>query len=147
MDRKWWNEYGTKLQGSFELWSSHPEVARVYGVNFIRSEPGGGMSKTPGVLRAGGNSGFQAVGLALHFGASRVILLGFDMQFTNNRTHWHGDHGGKLGNPVRHRMEGWLEHFAEMAQQVKVPIVNATRETALTCFPRMPLSEALCGRG
>lgn len=147
MDRKWWHEYGTGIRGAFELWTSHPEAARIYRLNLIRAEPGGGLSKTPGSIRAGGNSGFQAVALALHFGASRVVLLGFDMQFTNGRTHWHGDHGKGLGNPVRERMKVWQDRFAELAAEVSVPIVNATRETALTCFPRASLKEALCGHG
>jgi len=145
MDRKWWHQYALTISGEFELWTSHPEAARVYRLNFIRSEPGGGLSKTPGTIRQGGNSGFQAVALALHFGAARVILLGYDMQFTNGRSHWHGDHSVKLGNPVPERMRFWHEQFRALGRETTVPIVNATRETALRCFPRVTLAEALCG--
>jgi hypothetical protein len=147
MDRAWWEQYGEHIAGDFELWTSSKHAADLFGLNWIRSEPGGGISKLPGTIRQGGNSGFQAVGLALHFGAARVILLGFDMQMTGGRTHWHGDHRGKLGNPVVHRMEVWLKRFAEMAAESRIPIVNATRETALTCFPRVELKAALCGHG
>lgn len=31
-------------------------------------------------LRTGANSGYQAINLAVHFGAKRIILLGYDMQ-------------------------------------------------------------------
>ena len=31
-------------------------------------------------LRTGSNSGYQAINLAVHFGAKRIILLGYDMQ-------------------------------------------------------------------
>jgi hypothetical protein len=147
MDRLWWNEYGDQIEGDFELWTSNKVAADLFGLNHIASEPGGGISTKPGTIRQGGNSGFQAVSLALHFGAARIVLLGFDMQMTDGRTHWHGDHRGKLGNPVRDRMKHWLTRFVQMADEAKIPIDNATRETALTCFPRVSLQEALCGHG
>jgi len=116
----------------------------VYRLNFIRGEAGGGISTSPNTIRLGGNSGFQALGLALHFGVSRVLLLGYDMQVLGAVTHWHGNHA-RLGNPRRDRMSEWRERFAQLAAQARVPIVNATRETALTCFPRVELQTALEG--
>jgi hypothetical protein len=69
MDRVWWIEYGPEIEGDFELWTSSKPAADVFGLNFINSEPGGGISTRAGTIRQGGNSGFQAVSLALHFGA------------------------------------------------------------------------------
>lgn len=142
MDRGWWHEYGGQIEGDFELWTSNPEAARIYELNFIRSEQGGGVSNMPGVIRQGGNSGFQAVGLALHFGAARVILLGYDMQLTGGKTHWHGDHK-RLGNPMTDKMKRWHGRFSLMAAETSVPIVNATRQTALKCFRKVDLLESL----
>lgn len=142
MDRAWWNTYGPYISGDFEFWTSHREASKVWGLNFINSEPGGGVSDLPGTIRQGGNSGFQAVGLALHFGAAKIVLLGYDMQLTGGKTHWHGDHKG-LGNPVNDKMQRWRSRFAEMTAQTSVPIINATRETALTCFERKSLIESL----
>ncbi|UHQ21896.1 hypothetical protein LVB77_14600 [Lysobacter sp. 5GHs7-4] len=101
------------------------------------------MGRRPDRIRQGGNSGFQAVSLALHFGASRVVLLGYDMQFTGGRKHWHGDHPDKMGNPLPKRFLDWRQRFAELAQQSTVPIINASRETGLSCFPRMDLDACL----
>ena len=143
MDRKWWNEYGGRVSGDMELWTSNREAARVHKMNYIDSEPGGGISDLRGTIRQGGNSGFQAVGLALLFGAAKVILLGYDMQLTGGKTHWHGDHKGALGNPVLDKMAGWHKHFRLMANQTTVPILNATRKTALDCFPKVDLVESL----
>jgi hypothetical protein len=96
-----------------------------------------------GVIRQGGNSGFQAVQLAILFGAARVILLGYDMQATGGKLHWHGNHAG-IGNPVVDRMPRWIDAFRAMAMAVRgVEIINATRETALRCFPCVPLEECL----
>ncbi len=151
MDRAWWITHAGNVAGDFELWTSSDHVARTFGLNWVRAEPGGGVSTTPGTIRHGGNSGFQAVSLALHFGAARVVLLGYDMQFTDGRTHWHGDHRGTaknpMGNPIAKRMKDWIGRFEQLAAEAAVPIVNATRQTALACFPRATIEEALCGPG
>lgn len=142
MDRVWWNEYGPEISGEFESWTSNAEAARVWGLNFIPSEPGDGVPLVPHMIRQGGNSGFQALGLALVFGAARVILLGYDMQLTGGATHWHGDHVN-LGNPLRDRMPKWCKGFAALALATDAEIINATRETALTCFRRGSLDACL----
>lgn len=144
MDRKWWHAYSDELKGDAEHWTSNPEASRIHNLNFVRSEPGGGLSPLAGVIRQGGNSGFQALGLALLFGASKVVLLGYDMQLTGGKTHWHGDHKGKdLGNPVADRTRKWLAHFNLLASQTPIPIINATRQSALKCFPRQELNASL----
>lgn len=142
MDRAWWHEYGGGIAPGPELWTTSREAARVYRLNFIRGEAGGGISTSPNTIRLGGNSGFQALGLALHFGAARIVLLGYDLALTGGRSHWHGNHP-RLGNPQRSRMGEWCARFAQLAAHARVPILNATRETALTCFPRMSLDAAL----
>jgi hypothetical protein len=92
-------------------------------------------------VRQGENSGFQAVGLAIAFGAARVVLLGYDMKPGKGRMHWHADH--PRVNPHRRKFGAWCAHFARLAEESPVPIVNATRDSALTCFPRMSIAEAL----
>lgn len=143
MDWTWWKAYADIVRGGSELWTTSQRAFVQYGLNFIRSEPGGGMPKHEGVIRQGGNSGFQAVQLAILFGAARVILLGYDMQATGGKLHWHGNHAG-IGNPVPDRMPKWIEAFGQMAKAVRgVKIINATRETALRCFKRLPLDDCL----
>lgn len=44
------------------------------------------------------NSGQRAIQLAAHFGAERIILLGYDCSLENG-THWHGNHPDGLKNP------------------------------------------------
>lgn len=142
MDRGWWNEYGLEIKSPAELWTTNREAARVYNLNHINGEPGGGISRRPNCIKLGGNSGFQALGLALHFGAAKVVLLGYDLQLTHGRTHWHGDHL-RLGNPLPIRMREWLLRFGELARETRVPIINASRASALACFPRTWLADAL----
>lgn len=91
-----------------------------------------------------GNSGTAAISLAIATGASRVVMLGYDCQKTGGRTHWHGDHPRTLGNAIS--MPGWPKLFRKLAawaEARRVPVMNASRETALTCFPRVTLEDAL----
>lgn len=92
-----------------------------------------------------GNSGTAAVSLAVHGGARRVILLGYDCQLgPGGLTHWHGDHPAGLSNA--RSLGQWPRRFAALAVYARAkrcPVINATRATALSCFERAPLAEAL----
>ncbi len=140
MDRKWWHEYGGKVDAEMEMWTGSREAARIYGLNFVPSEPGGGISERNDRVRQGGSSGFLAMSLALHFGAKKVVLLGYDMQAKDGKLHWHADHGPKLGNPVPDRMKKWVEWFNQVGKATDT-VVNATRESALKCFPSFDLKD------
>lgn len=147
MDRAWWNEYADELEDfAGECWTSNVEAARIYRLNHIRATVGNGVPRHGGsiTLGTGPNSGYQAVGLAVHFGARRVILLGYDMRNDGKRTHWHGDHA-RLGNPIAEKFAGWCAGFEALKRDVgaRCEIVNASRETALRTFPRVSLSDAI----
>jgi hypothetical protein len=88
-----------------------------------------------------GNSGIGSIALAIRGGASKIILLGYDCQATNGKIHWHDDYPKHMGNAVG--MNGWPKVYAFFSERVEVPIYNATRETALDCFPRIELEDAL----
>jgi hypothetical protein len=89
-----------------------------------------------------GNTGAGLVALAAEAGASRIVMLGYDCQHTNGQTHWHGAHPAPLGDAGS--VHKWAGSFRVMARaHRKTPIVNASRATALTCFPRENLEQAL----
>lgn len=148
-DRKWWLAYGNTIAPGPELWTSNREVSKVFGLHYVRGEMGGGVAKSKDSVRLGGNSGFQALGLALLFGASEIVLLGYDMQLTNGRSHWHGDHtatyngGNRLGNPEAKKMKQWHAAFEQIPDAVRARVINATRHTALNCFAQAPLHDVL----
>ena len=102
----------------------------------------GGLSTDPGALRSGGHSGFQAINLAVHLGASRIVLLGYDTQPTGGRDHYFGAH--PHGYKMPFDMFRWLfPSIVAPLEALGVAIVNCSRETALDCFPRRPLHEGL----
>jgi len=89
-----------------------------------------------------GNSGAGCISMAAQGGAARIILLGFDAQHTNGRAHWFGNHPVGLGNAGM--TDKWLDKFAQLADDFShIDIINASRETALTCFKRARLEDLL----
>ena len=150
-DSSWWGYYGdpekspdtARALSEFagERISIDPHSVR-YGVKVMRRETGDGLGRIG--LRTGNNSGYQVLNLAWHRGAHCVILLGYDMQHTGGKTHNHGDHPRPLGNFGLPAM--CARKFDALASDLKnegVRVINATRETALRCFERMPLADAL----
>lgn len=103
-----------------------------------------------GMVGWGGNSGFHALNMAVQWGARAVVLLGFDMQAarTKNGTspHWHGHHAGGLNNPTEMNFRSWrakLGAVAPFIASLGVEVINATDNSALTCFRRATIDEAL----
>lgn len=93
------------------------------------------------------NSGCGAISYAVSRGATRIILIGFDCQKTGGKAHHHGDHPPSLGNAKS--MSKWAPLFSKLAVDMKrrgVEVLNASRETALQCFPRIDLEMALADR-
>lgn len=144
-DLQWWDRYGLEAQSfAGEKWTRDEYAAQRYRLRRVQRREGAGLCRERGCVHPGGNSGFQAVNLAWHFGARRMVLLGFDMH-RRNGGHWHGEHDGMLSAPASH-LPIWRREFSAMAFDLKhegVQVINATPDTALECFQRMPLQEAL----
>lgn len=99
-----------------------------------------------GVIGSGGNSGFQALNLALQFGAARVLLVGFDMR-GDSGAHWYGRNNWmQANNPTDGVYGRWVRAMTAAAPKVKdrgVSVVNASPISALECFPKMSIESAL----
>jgi hypothetical protein len=75
-------------------------------------------------------------------------LLGYDMQpGPNGELHHHGRHTGHgLHNPAPEYFREWVRRFVQLGIDLRaqgVEVINATRQTAITCFERVPLEAAL----
>ena len=131
MDAKWWNVYHAEVAETFK--------GQPYTTSTLPIDQRHRTKKLRGVKEYR-NSGAGAVSLAAHLGATRVAMLGYDCKH-NGMTHWHGSHPKGLGDAVS--VARWPVKFGELARDMKVPVVNCSRETALTCFPRGTLEDFL----
>lgn len=117
-----------------------------HDVHVLRFTGQRGYDPDPGSLRHGSNSGYQAIHLAAHYGAARILLLGYDMHVQTGRTHWHGeDRPRDFGNIIRH---SFLPHFPTLVEPLRlrgIEVLNCTPGSALTCWPMAKLEDALAG--
>ena len=139
-DGKWWtwrqgmpSYTGLKyaLKRDARKWASQ-------GVQMLKHAGREGLAKAPDSLCDGGNSGYQAINLAVHMGAQRILLLGYDMR----GDHFFGSHADKS----RPNFGVCLAMFPTLVKPLAaagVEVINCTRKTAITCFPRMSLEAAL----
>lgn len=132
-DLSWWRHNLDIVHPSAKRWTVSRQAAKRYGLN-----------KLPYYQHH--LSGITAIKLAIHLGAKRIILLGYDCQATDGQSHWHGDHSAQVRpNPKPYDFERWRRLFDRFAATLPagVEVINCSRETALTCFNLLPLNEAL----
>lgn len=120
------------------------KAAKDYGLELVsvRPEHDEILTDRPGEVGHGGNSGFQAVNLAVQWGARRIVLVGFDYRAGPER-HWHGRHEGGLNNPDDGQLKRWAATLDAQAQRLAdlgVELLVAT-PSALTAYPTTTLEE------
>lgn len=117
----------------------------VPGVHMLRNSGTEGFDPDPGAVRTGGNSGYQALHVAVHAGASRVLLCGFNMDPGDAR-HWHGKHPAPLRETPREMYARWIDRFDRLAPLLLargVDVINCTPDSALRCFRKADLKDEL----
>ena len=131
-DFAWWDHYHDTLKTDAQLWTQSQRASLRFGVKLFRPEESGPF-----------NSGQRAIQLAAHLGAKRIILLGYDCTVAKG-AHWHGRHPATMHNPAPREVGRWHTDFSHLVDLLPgVEIINASRETTLTCFSRLPLEVAL----
>jgi hypothetical protein len=141
-DYQWWKHYLPEVREKFsgKLLTVDEAAHDRLGVPWVRGKDEPGLSKRRDILHTGDNSGYAAINFAYHLGAERIVLLGYDMQ----GTHWFGDHPPEFC--TLNDFPDYLSNFPKLAEDLLcegVRVINATRSTALECFPRMTIEEAL----
>lgn len=154
-DKVWWKEYdGVPAFAGLKF--ALPEIEHIMhtkwrwpdDVTVLQCTGHDGIETNPIGLRDGGiggsNSGYQAINLAVHLGAKKIILLGYDMQRSNGRIHWFGNYPDDIHrNPP---FAEFIKGFPTLVKPLKrlgIRIVNCSRLTALTCFEQQPIEQAL----
>lgn len=162
-DRQWWRYYdgvptfaGMKIgigsapgkDNPFGPTRQHPNgpihpgypdivVLKNTGYNGLETESNG--------LRHASNSGYAAINLAMHFGAARILLLGYNMGFLKGRAHFFGNHPQGL-NQNEALYSGFRSSFDDLVEPLKalgIEVINCTPETSLIAFPVRDLREVL----
>lgn len=149
-DSKWWDWHngvetfkGLRLQHLCEnkadnAFMPYPDI------DCVISTGKQGFEERPDGIRHGGNSGYQALHVAMHLGAANILLLGYDMHQNTGKSHWFGDHpSGKQRESI---YSEWLECFPALevaAKERGQRIINCTPGSALECFEKINIKDVL----
>jgi len=106
-----------------------------------------GFRAFPATMREGighgNNSGYGALNLAACLGASPIYLLGFDMKYEGEKTHWHE------GHPVPHKPNTVqrFKHYYHLAaikmKEIGLKVINLNPDSDLPYFPKQTCEEVL----
>lgn len=146
-DHQWWMKYHAEtlgFQGRIAT-CNHADVRLPADDRIERTPHRTGWWLTGELpFCTGQNSGHAAICL-VHalYGATDIALVGYDFQHTGGMHHFFGSHEG-LVNPMNFVVwERALKQLYDQCDEWGVRLVNCTRETAITCIPRMKLGDWL----
>jgi hypothetical protein len=138
-DIEWWQHPSNADAATFA--GLRVSCQQVPGVLALRNAGTVGYSDEPDCVHTIGNSGAQALQIAIKAGAKRVLLCGFDM----HGGHWHGVHPAGLRDTAPENYVTWVGRFEKVAPLLKAraDIVNVTPGSALKCFRMSTLEEEI----
>lgn len=109
-----------------------------------------GLSLRRDRVSLGGNGCHQSINLAVHLGATRIVLLGVDMhagKVLRDGVWRDSDHFAWLGRHADDTKPAYADavsYAATLVQPLKalgIEVVNCTPGSALKCFPMRPLRD------
>ena len=98
-----WHEVYSPIEGNFDKWHWDKGICQRYCYNYIEGRWGdgpnkcSGLSHDPSYIAYGHSSGFQALGLAVHYGCDPIYLAGYDMNYDSDNRHYFTDLSDKGG--------------------------------------------------
>ena len=120
-------------------WRAHPEALSFAGRKFCAVKITGTERLAPEYpFNSSCNSGLFAMRVAAKLGASKLLLLGFDLK----GSHFFGEHPKPLKNTTPERFRTFIRQFDSWNEK-KIPVVNCTQGSALKRFPCVNLEDAL----
>jgi hypothetical protein len=152
-DGPWWRlNKGAPQFAGLKLTHDKTACREFPGVQLVTIEKVHGddlLLDQPSFIGAGGNSGFQAINLAVQFGATAVMLIGFDCSIEFG-AHWHGRHPSPLTNPCESNIKRWkkaIDGAAPLLNTLGIDVINCSQQSALACYPKMSIEDGLARWG
>jgi hypothetical protein len=142
-DARWWDHHKGVPSLNVPKYSLQRQSAKWRGVSVLQNTGTDGLQMKPNGLKTGKNSGYQAINLAVHLGAVRILLLGYDMEIKiGGKAHWFGSHPWG-GQPPVSSFRGMFRTLVAPLAKHGVTVINCSRSTSLDAFPCMALELAL----
>lgn len=143
-----WDEFWNDIKTHpCEKWTPREESAEQYSINFIEERWAPGLSTDPSYIHAHHGSGPQSVNLALHYGITRMILVGWDMRYPpGGKRHYFGEYPAPLLHWPQTGPNGEMTGLISEMETIRpddygIEIVNCTPGSALKHFPSGDLKD------
>jgi hypothetical protein len=121
-------------------WQKHPKAYEFAGRKFSANQINGVEKAKPNTFGSLSNSGVLGLDVVRNLGATKVVMLGFDM----HGTHFFGPYRNGCSNTSDKRRQVHKQQFAQWGKRNPgVEVLNATEGTHLKCFPIVRLDEVL----
>lgn len=122
-------------------WDCHRDARNFAGKKFASVALPGGVQALPreGTFGGGLNSGLQGLRVAKLLGATKILLLGFDLS-AERGAHYFGAHPHPLKHTTTKRFAKHVEQFNKWHG---VPVINCTPRSALKRFPMSTIEQQL----
>ncbi len=154
---QFWDHYWEQIKDyRCHKWTTRPELEGKYpGLNYIEERWEDSLSTDPSYICAHHGSGPQILNMALHYGCTVMLLIGWDMRFlgkVDRRTYEKRHYFGEDELTANHwPMTGPNGELAGLIKEMEtidagalgVEIINCTPNSAMQCFPMMSLDTAL----
>lgn len=117
-------------------------------VKILRRGKKFGFEPSPNTISHGNNSGYAAINLAIHLGAKKIVLLGYDMGMTAEGTHFHDGYPVNATSAKIYQ-EQFLPGFDILKNELRgkdIQIFNASPTSNLKTFTKVTIEEALSFR-
>jgi hypothetical protein len=144
----WWNRAavqafkGMKITVNKLVEGRDPSVHEEPDINVVKCQSIRGFHIEPDRVAWNRSSGGCAINVAIHLGAKRIILLGYDMKRTYDRKNWNPHVQESTNQNPYENQAGTLPHTAEaIKRRTDVEVLNATQGSALECFRKVKLEE------
>lgn len=126
-DKAWWDHNPEALRFPGKKYGAMPDFNAVPGVERFR-------------VSGGTNSGLLGLMVAVHLGATKVLLCGFDLHSPGE--HFFGRHPAELKSTPAKRMEAFKQQFTRYRPN-GIEIVNCSPGSALRCYRMGVLEDEL----
>ena len=146
-DARWWNYYKgvDEFYGcqrvSLEETPDYPLIKQL-----VQSRSKVGLDLEKPKIVTGGNSGYQAINLAIHYKPKKLLLLGYDLKHSaTGQYNVRGDHPPEIKGKAK-TFKSFIRRISTLKEPLDslgVMVYNCSIDTDLECFHREDIRNVL----
>lgn len=142
-----WHKIYSPVHGDFDKWHWDKSICEKYGYRYVEGRWGDGLSTDKTYIHYGHSSGYQALNLAVHYGADSIYLCGYDMHYGGNSRHYFEGLSDVAGEYPKHlrkfsTFDGLIKQYETIPKMnPELKVYNCTKGSALTCFPYQDIGD------